>query len=202
MSTLGDDILIWIKLKGFASIEALADQLLVSDLEVAHIFETLILDGQAKAVPLGIKLRAKGSEAAEAAWAKERAFADAEVLDSVARRFTALDEQISEKLSDWKMKKTPTGPVRNTHSDAGYDEALLTDILSLSADARTVLVDLSLEVPRCKTYVDRLLYAEDQVGNGHIRFVASSMVDSVETIWWEIRQDISVLTEPSRLIST
>ncbi|MEM9879686.1 MAG: hypothetical protein AAF862_10475 [Pseudomonadota bacterium] len=200
MSALHDEILIWVKLKGFATAEALANQLCLPKDRVDMVLAALVESGQAKQVPLGIKLRPNGSEAALHAWDAERARTNQVIMAGVVKDFAALDRVMQPLLSDWKMKKTPDGPVRNLHQDHAYDDALVERALALSADARRMVESLATQVPRCAAYARRLTRAEQKVACGNLRYISSSLLDSIETVWWELRQDMLVLAKPDRLV--
>jgi len=184
MSALHDEILIWVKLKGFATGDALARQLCLPPEAVDMVFSALVANDHAKQVPLGIKLRPNGSMAAWDAWATERAQSNQKVLARVIKDFAALDKVMHPILSDWKMKKTPEGPVRNLHEDRASDDALVERAMALSAEARLTIDSLAEQVPRCRAYAHRLTHAEQKIACGNLRYVSSSMLDSIETVWW------------------
>lgn len=190
MTSLKSDVLVSLKIKGFADPGVLAKQLRLSAPELSMMFEALEADGLIKPVLLGYKLRKGGLIAASDAWAAERSLVDRSEIASIAEAFHALDQDMRSVLSDWKMKKTPDGPARNTHRDAAYDGALLRQMDALCAQVEPLLARLGGRIPRCSNYAPRLSRAIARIKTGDSVYVAGTSIDSLSTIWLELRDDI------------
>lgn len=193
MTISPSDILICLKISGFASIDALAEQFAVSPVEVGMVVDTMRTEGQVKMMPAGLKLRERGLADAQHVWEGERARSDAAALDGIGRRFAALDESFTKVISDWRMRKTPSGPVRNDHDDTLYDAALIGQVQQMHLDVLPVAIALGQEVERCATYSLRLEHALSKLEAGDTRFMSDSVVESYTSIWLELREDIRFL---------
>lgn len=190
MISLHDQALVALKIKGFASVETLAAALAISSAEAVMIFETLQSADLVKPVALGYKLRQAGKAKALNAWQAERREIDPAQLEQVRQVFDQADGAMRECLSDWKMKKTETGPSRNSHDDRAYDTAILEEIVALCAHLTPVLEQLKQQVPRCGSYGARFAAAGAKARDGQARYVAGAEVDSLGSIWIELQTDI------------
>jgi uncharacterized protein YhaN len=194
MVSLQDQALVTLSIKGFADVHALASALAISPAEAVMIFETLQNDDLIKPVALGYKLRAAGKERALTAWQSERKDIAASTLEQIYEVFAQADAAMREYLSDWKMKKTEAGPARNIHDDGAYDAEILKEILELCDKISPALEQLARQVPRCRSYCERLAAASAKAGGGMARYVAGAEVDSLGSIWLELETDIGFLT--------
>lgn len=191
---LHDQALITLMIKGFAGVHALANALAISPQEAVMIFEALQNADLIKPVALGYKLRAAGKQRALMAWQSEHQGIAPNTLEQIYEVFGQADAAMREHLSDWKMKKTAAGPVRNTHDDTAYDAAILKQILELCDHIAPALEQLAQQVPRCNAYRERLTAAGAKARGGMARFVAGAEVESLGSIWLELETDIGFLT--------
>lgn len=194
MTITTSDILICLKISGFASIESLADQFAVGKFEASLMVDAMVADGQVKHVPAGIKLRTRGHADAQTVWEAERCHADAVALAEISRRFAVLDSSFTKAISDWRMRKTPDGLVRNDHDDTMYDARLIGHVQETHLDVLPIAIALGRQVERCASYSVRLEQALAKLEAGDTRFMSDSVVQSYDTVWLELREDIRFLS--------
>ncbi|MGD1954935.1 MAG: hypothetical protein ACFBZ9_06810 [Sphingomonadales bacterium] len=195
MQDLRDRILIALSVKGFADADALAPSVEVSAAEVAMIFDVLMSEGLAKTKLLGTKLTAKGIAEARKAWMAEQALVDGGVRPALLREFEPIDSRLKGLVSDWNMKKTPSGPMRNHHDNVAYDTEITDSIASVHDAITPLLAMLSGILPRFVSYTRRLEEALQKVIAGDGRFVAEPLLDSYNTVWIELREDLTRLSQ-------
>lgn len=193
MSDLRSDILMATWLKGFAEESVVAAALGANVAEVTMMYEALLAEGLVVQRPAGLKLTKAGAIAAQAAWANERGKADAAALAALQADFKRLDTLYRPILSDWRMVKTDQGPVRNTHHDSVYDEALIDETFAACTPLAPLLRALAALVPRCAMYRRRLDDALSALEQGDTRFMSDTDVDSVHILWSELAADLSAL---------
>jgi pyruvate,orthophosphate dikinase len=192
-----DDCIRAISIKGFATLQGVADVVLSTPEDVRPIVDQLAIDGLVVTVAGAYRLTEAGSaraatllEAEQAAWGLGRAGA---ALDA----FVALDHRMKDTVTTWQLRDV-AAQVINDHTDADYDRAVLDRLAGLHADAVAWLTPLEAGCPRLGDYRARLARALDQAQSGDQRFVASPRVDSYHGIWFELHEDLIRLAGRSR----
>jgi pyruvate,orthophosphate dikinase len=192
-----DDCLRAIAIKGFATLQGVADVVLSTPEVVQPIVDQLALDGLVataagayRLTESGIARRGTLRAAEQAAWGIDHANA---ALDA----FVALDYRMKDTVTAWQLRDVDS-QVLNDHSDTAYDQDVLGRLAALHGDAVTWLSPQEEGCPRLAYYRVRLGRALDRATAGDQRFVASPRVDSYHGIWFELHEDLIQLAGRNR----
>lgn len=182
-------------LKGDATAEGLAEVFCVAPFALQPILSAFEHIGFLKALASGYKLTLKGRHAAHVLWRQEAAAADIQELRALKQSVAAPDGALKPIFSDWLMAKGKDGPVRNTHLDPAYDDALIGRLQALHPQMDEAVKTLLAQVPRCEIYRGRLARAADLLKRGDHRYMTNPDVDSYQAIWLELGADLGQLLQ-------
>ncbi|MDD7920195.1 hypothetical protein [Actinomycetospora callitridis] len=115
--------------------------------------------------------------------------ADDDVLALVGR-FETTNSQFLVAMSSWQQVEVGGRKVTNDHSDAGYDEKVITKIERLVGRLEALLDALAEHDARFSTYSTRFASALEAVDAGDHDLISSPTRDSVHTIWFEFHEDL------------
>jgi pyruvate, orthophosphate dikinase len=186
-----------IAIKGFATVDGLADAVLATADDVQVIAEQLTADGlvttNAGAFTPTDSGRARAAELVRA----ERDSLGEEATTSALNDFLDLDHRMKDIVTAWQLRD-PDMQVVNDHTDAEYDRSVLDRLATLNADAIDWLKPLEAGCPRLADYGIRLGRALERARAGDQRYVASPRVDSYHGVWFELHEDLIQLAGRSR----
>ena len=185
-------------IKGFADTGATAVALKCSEAEAKPVLEGLATEGLAKSAGGMYQLTPAGRERAAELIAADRASWGEKNADGALDTFHPLDLRMKQIVTAWQMKEGDGGPVLNDHTDADYDAAVLGDFAALAADADEWLAPMPGGLPRLAEYRSRLAAAADRVASGDRAYIASPRVDSYHSIWFELHEDLILLSGRTR----
>jgi DNA-binding MarR family transcriptional regulator len=111
-------------------------------------------------------------------------------LERVYRRFLVLNPQVLEVCSQWQVRRLAGHLVRNDHSDADYDHAVIDELLSLHRRAGPLCDRLARVLDRFRPYKPRLDRAVKRIRAGDTDYVAKPIVPSYHTVWFELHEDL------------
>lgn len=185
------DLLIALKLRGFARPDALAAML---GRDVAGELAALVAAGLAAEARMGARLTPAGQAEAEAAWQRERAAVDPAAADSLYERFHAVNGPFKALIADWQIRNGEP----NDHADATYDAAIVARLATLDADLAPILAQAARLAPRLAAYPPRFAHALARVQAGEHRFMAAPLLDSYHTIWFELHEELIRLSGRTR----
>jgi hypothetical protein len=114
---------------------------------------------------------------------------DAAVADQVAR-FETTNAQFLTAMTAWQQVDIGGRVVTNDHSDAGYDDKVISRLEKLLTRIDPLLEALAAHDPRFGIYGQRFRDAADAVDAGRTEFVASPTEDSIHTVWHEFHEDL------------
>lgn len=114
---------------------------------------------------------------------------DTRVTEQVAR-FDATNTQFLEAMTSWQQVNVGGRMVTNDHSDAQYDDKVVTRLQKLVARLDPLLEALSEHDARFALYGRRFDEAVDGVDAGRQELVAAPTEDSIHTIWHELHEDL------------
>ena len=103
------------------------------------------------------------------------------VLTPVTARFLAKDEAVKTLCTRWQE----TDPAQTARR---WD--VLADLDDLAADVLPALESVAVDLPRFAAYGRRLREAVARARNGDARYVASPLVDSFHSVWFECHEDL------------
>jgi pyruvate,orthophosphate dikinase len=193
-----EKLLICLRIKGFAKVEALAVALGVAPDEVSSALESLIGVGEAEDTRVGARLTPSGKARADAILAGERTHADAIRIAADVERFNPLNLTFKQLMSRWQMREVDGKQVRNDHSDAEYDTQVMKAFADIHVEVETILASITDTVARFGDYSRRFGAAWEKARDGDIRYVAATDLDSYHTIWFELHQDLIGLSGTTR----
>jgi pyruvate,orthophosphate dikinase len=196
-----DDCLRALSIKGFATLQALADALLSTPHDVQPVVDQLALDGLVATAAGANKLTQAGEARAADLLEGDRAAWGIQAAEATLDEFLDLDRQIKEIVTAWQLRD-PSAQVLNDHSDADYDQAVLDRLEALHADAVALLMPLESACPRLSHYRGRFARALANAIVGDPKFVASPRVDSYHSIWFELHEDLIRLAGRTRADET
>jgi pyruvate,orthophosphate dikinase len=184
-----------VSLKGFATLESVAEAMLSTSEGARPVLDQLALDGLVESSVGAYRLTDAGTtrvatlvDAEREAWGVEAAAA---ALDA----FLDIDHRVKEVVTAWQLRADGTV---NDHTDAAYDAAVLARLTDLHAEALAWLAPLASGCPRLADYGDRLDRALHGALGGDGRYVASPRVDSYHGIWFELHEDLIQLAGRTR----
>jgi pyruvate,orthophosphate dikinase len=168
-----------IRLKLVASPEAVAVGTGMDEAAASAALEELGAAGLAAQTPRGWRLTADGQTALQSLLEQERASVDTPTAQRAHERFTLLDAQIKQIVTDHQMSGAP--------SVSAADVKRLVDVHRSAGDVFDVAVAMA---PRLVHYGPRLERAITQLESGDARFFAHPMLDSYHTVWFEFHEEL------------
>ena len=124
-------------------------------------------------------------------WGSDRGAA---VLDS----FHDLDRRVKEVVTAWQMREADGSQALNDHGDPVYDGLVLDRLGALHGDAVAWLALDGRPDRAVHGYRDRLDRAARLAADGDGRYVASPRVDSYHSVWFELHEDLILLSGRTR----
>ncbi|PVZ10858.1 hypothetical protein [Actinomycetospora cinnamomea] len=115
--------------------------------------------------------------------------ADDDVL-ALVEKFETTNSQFLAAMSSWQQVEVGGRKVTNDHSDAAYDEKVITKIERLVGRLEALIDALAGHDARFATYSTRLATALEAVDAGDHDLVSSPTRDSVHNIWFEFHEDL------------
>jgi len=147
----------------------------------------------------GLVLTAAGSafpgDGADAALAASAAEHYAEVREdagviALVDRFEDINSQLLITMSAWQQVDVGGHKVANDHTDAGYDDKIITRIDRLVQRLGPLLAALTAFDQHFAGYRERFDAALAGIDEGRHELVSSPTQDSVHTVWFEFHEDL------------
>jgi pyruvate,orthophosphate dikinase len=196
--TSREDLIRCLAIKGYGTPAGLAEAQFSRPEEIGACLDRLLAAGLVELVAGSYRLapegKAVGSELLandRDQWGRERAIA---ALDA----FLVLDRRMKETVTAWQMRDIDGLQTLNDHSDPAYDARVLADLAVLNGDSVRWLSPLVASLARLGTYAARLERAARLAADGDQRYVASPRVDSYHSVWFELHEDLILLSGRSR----
>jgi pyruvate,orthophosphate dikinase len=193
-----DDMLRALLVKGYATPENAGTALLVGADEASALLDLLVADGLAEMAGGSFRLTADGKAVAGELIALDRATWGVTNAEAALDAFLGLDQRVKETVTAWQMRVVDGVQAFNDHSDAAYDDGVLSRLVALHDEAENWIRPLEARLPRLATYRERLAGAAAAAAGGDARYVASPRVDSYHGIWFELHEDLILLAGRSR----
>lgn len=115
--------------------------------------------------------------------------ADADVL-ALVERFETTNSQFLAAMSSWQQVEVGGRKVANDHTDAAYDEKVITRIERLVGRLEPLIEALAGHDARFSTYSTRFASALEAIDDGDHDLVSSPTRDSVHNTWFEFHEDL------------
>jgi hypothetical protein len=193
-----DRLAMCLRIKGFGKIEALAEALALRSEEVQPLLAALVARGLAEETRAGFRLSPAGRTNADEAFTRLRAGVDPAVIAHDYENFIPINDAFKNVVTRWQMRSVDGKQVRNDHSDAAYDEAILAQLGAVHDDISRSLDMIAAHVGRIGDYKARLASALAKVRAGDARYITAPDRDSYHTIWFELHQELIGLIGTTR----
>jgi hypothetical protein len=183
-----------VRLKGTVTAEAVTAATGVG--EAAGALQSLVSSGDLQEREGRYRLTRQGRDRLDDRLAQERTGLDTDALGETYAQFTPLNRELKALTGRWQMRADEP----NDHTDAGYDAAIIAELVRL--DERFMpLLDriLQLSPPRMAGYRARFAAALQRVGEGDHRWLLGAMIDSYHTVWFELHQELFGVLGRSRV---
>ena len=193
-----DDVLSTLAIKGYVTPYGLAEALFTTSDEIGSLLAGLIADGLVEGAADSFRLTAGGKDVTSQILAEDRERWGADRAAVALDSFLALDQRMKEIVTAWQMRDVEGSQTVNDHGDPAYDARVLGQLQALHGDALAWLSVIVASVARYETYLARLDRAARRAADGDPRYVASPRVDSYHSIWFELHEDLILLSGRTR----
>lgn len=193
-----EDVVRTLAIKGYVMPDMLATALGVSTDRAGELLETAVADGLAKESGGMFSLTDDGKARGAEMLAADREEWGPANAESALDGFLALDGRMKTIVTAWQMREVDGEQQINDHSDATYDEGVLSDLASLANDASRWIEPCIEGLPRLDSYRTRLEAAATAAIGGDPLYVASPRVDSYHGVWFELHEDLIRLAGKTR----
>ncbi|NOX30163.1 MAG: hypothetical protein GXP35_08965 [Actinobacteria bacterium] len=186
--------LLGLRLKGFASAEAIAELLDVDTAEITAALEAAANDGLVtfnEARSVYILDSAVGRPEGERLLSEQ--------LDNMAVRadveaayaaFLKLNGQMLQLCTDWQIRSDTEEQTLNDHTDDDYDQDVIGRLVDLDGQMRPILASLRTAVDRYSAYGPRFRAALDNLLAGELEYFTKPIIASYHTVWFELHEDL------------
>ena len=186
------DALRLLLVKGYATPEQAADILGVPLDDAQGLLDGLETSADAEQAVGSYRLTASGKQHARAELESQRV--EWPGAERALDEFIGFDRQVKDVVSSWQMR----GDQINDHADPAYDASVMTRLNELHSDISAWLGQQATAFARADRYLRRLERAMSAVAGGDQRFIASPRVDSYHSAWFELHEELILLTGRTR----
>jgi DNA-binding MarR family transcriptional regulator len=186
-------VLHWLRLKGQASVAAIAEAAEIAIAEVESWLARLEADGLVvhRDVPEGWSLTPAGrAEHARLVGREIDAVGVRPAIEGAYERFRALNPAVLDACSRWQVREVAGAAVRNDHRDPDYDARVVGDLAALHSRVEPVCDDLADVLERYRPYGDQLSRAVAKVEAGERDWFTKPRLASYHTVWFELHEDL------------
>jgi pyruvate,orthophosphate dikinase len=156
----------------------------------AGVVSSLIEEGSLEDQGGQVALTAAGEEARAHGIEAERERLDPVPIEAAYAEFDRHNAELKRIVTAWQLREDRDGTEPNDHSDAAYDEGVVARLRALDGEFESVLADLVARVPRLGAYGPRFATALGRIEDGDRRYLASPLLDSYHTIWFELHEEL------------
>ncbi len=188
-----------LRLKGFASRQALQKALRIDDGDLNDELAGLVACGDVSEAPRGFSLTSTGRAHLASELAAERGQVDAGRIEDVYERFCALNGAFKTLIKDWQIRNLGGEEKLNDHTDQAYDAEIFARLREIDAGLQPVLAEIIALVPRLRAYPVRISEALSAVLGGDRTMMAAPIKDSYHTLWFELHEDLIDLSGRTRI---
>jgi DNA-binding MarR family transcriptional regulator len=186
-------VLHWLRLKGQASVAAVAESAEIAIAEVESWLARLEADGLVvhRDVPEGWSLTPAGrAEHARLVGREIDTVGVRPAIEGAYERFRALNAAVLDACSRWQVREVAGTAVVNDHRDPDYDARVVGDLAALHSRVEPVCDDLAGVLERYRPYGDQLSRAVAKVEAGERDWFTKPRLASYHTVWFELHEDL------------
>ncbi|CAB4928952.1 unannotated protein [freshwater metagenome] len=130
----------------------------------------------------------------------ERAQTDLAALGALYERFQRTNDKLKHVVTAWQLREGEGDElIPNDHSDPDYDDEVRERLARLDASFGPVLDEMIELVPRWDVHRHRFDTALAQIDGGDDRYIASPLLDSYHTVWFELHEELMQVQAIDRL---
>ncbi len=177
-------------IKGFATVDTLADALLSTSDVVSPLVDRLVADGLVEVAAGSLRPTVDGKMAVGALIAADTAGWGEDEARRALETFHGFDLRMKDTVTAWQMRDVGGEMTINDHTDPDHDDAVLQQLGGLHADTIGWLCGITDRCGRFEDYRARLERALARARAGDSRFVASPRVDSYHGVWFELHEEL------------
>lgn len=192
------DIVMALRLKGIATSDHIAEVTGKDQKAVNDVLDSLISDSYAEETPRGLRLLPEGKEWLDHLLEDERQTIDHEQMESIYEDFCSHNDSFKQLVTDWQVKEIDGEQQLNDHTDAGYDEEIITRLENLDAIVKPVFTAAAQQAPRLTRYIERFSNALTELQAGDHTYLAAPLKDSYHTVWFEMHEELILLCGRNR----
>jgi len=188
-------VLLGLRLKGFASSDAVTDVtgvdpgVVTAELERASAEELVMYRDGAQVS--GFALTPAGRSRGEELLAAELDATGARsAVTGAYQRFLELNQVMLQLCTDWQVRQVDGEQVLNDHSDADYDAEVLARLVALDDEIGSVLATLGGVLTRYQPYRARFSSALEKLLDGQLDYFTKPIIASYHTVWFELHEDL------------
>ena len=190
----GLQVLQVLRIKGRATADTLAT---VLGVDVTDVIEQCEQAGLVETTPRGYRITDLGRERVDELYDTERQQAETLIVD-VYETFLPINDEVKQIVTDWQMRIVDGQIVLNDHQDRSHDDKVIARLHEIDAKAAPALESLTSALPRFDAYARRLQRALAEVRDGDHTMVAAPIKDSYHTVWFELHEDLLLLSGRER----
>jgi pyruvate,orthophosphate dikinase len=190
-----DQLLQAVCIKGRAKPEAL--EAAIIEVDVATAIEKCEQDGLIENTKLGYRITDLGRQRVDELYAQEREHATV-VIEEVYETFLPINDEVKQIVTDWQMREVGGQLVLNDHQDPAHDQGVIARLGDIDAKITAALASLCAVLPRFDCYSRRLRRALDLIDQGDHTMVAAPIKDSYHTVWFELHEELIILSGHER----
>ena len=183
-----------LRIKGRASAETLSA---VIAADVTTVIEQCEQSGLIEVARNGYRITDLGRQRVDEFYASEREQAEAVIVD-VYETFLPINDEVKQIVTDWQMRIVGGQIVLNDHQDRGHDDKVIARLHEVDAKAAPALETLTSALPRFDSYARRFQRALAEIRGGDHTMVAAPIKDSYHTVWFELHEDLILLSGRER----
>jgi hypothetical protein len=188
-------VLLGLRLKGFATADAVAEILPLDSAAVDEQLDALVGEeltmyregGQVSGFVLTPAGRTAGTEALVAELDGTGA---RDVVRAAYERFLELNADMLQLCTDWQVRDVDGEQVLNDHGDTTYDQEVIARLVGLDDSLGAVLSGLSSQLARYGAYKPRFDEALSRLLGGDLDYFTKPLIPSYHTVWFELHEDL------------
>ena len=177
-----------VALKGMTDAARLAEALALVPASAQRALEELEQRGLTAAGPRGHRLSDAGRAQLTDLLEAEREDVDAATVAKLYAEFGPLNTRFKQTVTDFQL----------AGEDGDAQARSLKRLSTLHSDSKLVVADLVELAPRLRPFSQRFERALQEIRAGDTRYVASPLVDSYHTIWFELHEELIHLAGRTR----
>jgi hypothetical protein len=189
--TRANDLLKRLRVAGRAEANNL-DSNVINELIDKGWLSTAGLDG------CSLRLTPEGRKRALLEFAQDTCDLGKELIDTVYERFGPLDQHLKVVITKWQLSGARRNGQMREARELIDGEPIADQLSEIHERAVKLLSELGKRLNRYLDYRNRLTAALGRIHERDYRFVASPLLDSYHAIWFELHEDLILLSGRSR----